>query len=501
MKKRTKITLLFLFSLLLVFGCNLPTTKLYTPFPTPQKKFSILPPDFTPDLTPEEYIGVPTPDAPHTLPSIEVDSEFYIVKSNDTLGIIANKYGISLVALMEANQISDPDFISPGQGITIPPPIIGEMGPSYKLIPNSELVDGPKNAGFDIFEYINQFDGQISLYREDVQGKELSGTEIVAMISNNYSVNPRLLVAILEFQSGMLTTKQPLLDDTSFPMGLEDSHREGLFFQLAWAADTLNRGYYLWQSNGLSAFLTADGKLIPAHPEINAGTAAVQYLFAKLYDENSWRQAISEVGFTQSFQQLFGNPFSWTVDPILPMGLRQPEMQLPFEEGVAWNFTGGPHGGWDNGSPWAAIEFAPKMEVLGCNSNDAWVVAMSDGLIVYANDGMVIQDLDGDGYAQTEWAVTYMHISYENRVNVGTYLYAGDRIGHPSCEGGYSTGTHVHIARRYNGVWIHADAEIPFLMDGWMAVGTGDQYGGSFSRGDQVVEVCNCQDEKNSIQR
>ncbi len=501
MNKRTKFFALFLFSILFVFGCNLPTTKLYTPSPTPQKKFSILPPDFTPDVRSEEYIGVPTPDAPHSLPALEVNSDLYIVKSNDTLGIIANKYGISLAALLDANQFIDPNFISPGQGIQIPPPTIGEMGPSLKLIPDSELVDGPKNAGFNFNEFVDQFDGQLSLYREDVQGIELSGTEIVALIANNYSVNPRLLIALLEFQSEMLSQKKPLLEDTSFPMGLEDSNREGLFLQLAWAADNLNRGYYLWQSDRLGAFLTSDGFLIPANPEINAGTAALQYLFAKLYDQIDWRQVISEFGFVQSYQQLFGNPFSWTVDPLVPIDFRQPEMQLPFEDGVVWNFTGGPHGGWDNGSAWAAIDFAPKMEVLGCNPNDAWVVAVGDGLIVYVNDGMVIQDLDGDGYAQTGWAVTYMHISYQSRVSLGDYLYAGDRIGHPSCEGGYSTGTHVHIARRYNGVWIVADGQTPFIMDGWMIKGTGVQYGGSFSRGDQVVEVCNCQDEINSIQR
>jgi hypothetical protein len=32
----------------------------------------------------------------------------------------------------------------------------------------------------------------------------------------------------------------------------------------------------------------------------------------------------------------------------------------------------------------------------------------------------------------------------------------GDRIGHPSCEGGAANATHVHIARRYNGEWIPA---------------------------------------------
>ena len=35
---------------------------------------------------------------------------------------------------------------------------------------------------------------------EEVEGRLLSGTEIISIVSKNYSVNPRLLLALLEFQ-------------------------------------------------------------------------------------------------------------------------------------------------------------------------------------------------------------------------------------------------------------------------------------------------------------
>jgi hypothetical protein len=63
----------------------------------------------------------------------------------------------------------------------------------------------------------------------------------------------------------------------------------------------------------------------------------------------------------------------------------------------------------------------------------------------------------------------------------------GDRLGHPSCEGGIATGTHVHIARKFNGEWIAAAGPVPFNLSGWIAVAGEAAYKGFLVRGDQVV--------------
>jgi murein DD-endopeptidase MepM/ murein hydrolase activator NlpD len=172
-----------------------------------------------------------------------------------------------------------------------------------------------------------------------------------------------------------------------------------------------------------------------------------------------------------------------------PFNLSQPPMQLPFQPSVTWSFTGGPHGGWDSGSGWAALDFAPPGEPGGCEISDAWTVAIADGLIVRSNEGAVIQDLDNDGFEQTGWTVLYMHIDQQDRVKVGTYVYAGDPIGHPSCEGGVSNATHLHLARRYNGEWIPADGNIPFNLEGWVSSGNGIEYDGYLTRGTTIIEA------------
>jgi murein DD-endopeptidase MepM/ murein hydrolase activator NlpD len=129
------------------------------------------------------------------------------------------------------------------------------------------------------------------------------------------------------------------------------------------------------------------------------------------------------------------------------------------------------------------------------------VTAVSDGVILRAENGAVIQDLDDDGQEQTEWTVLYMHIETRDRVEVGARLKAGDRIGHPSCEGGFSNGTHVHLARRYNGEWIPADTTLPFNLDGWISSGDGNEYNGWLTKNGQTVEAWDARKAENQINR
>jgi len=99
----------------------------------------------------------------------------------------------------------------------------------------------------------------------------------------------------------------------------------------------------------------------------------------------------------------------------------------------------------------------------------------------------VILYLDNDGYEQTGWNILYLHIATRDRVQVGTLLNIGDKVGHPSCEGGSSTGVHFHIARKFNGEWILADGALPFNLSGWVAHNGSEPYKGSLTRDGEIV--------------
>ena len=334
-----------------------------------------------------------------------------------------------------------------------------------------------------------------------MEGEILSGSQILVRVANEYSVNPRLLLALLEYQSGWVTQSNPAVHTFKIPMGLQDSDRLGLFRQLSWTANQLNRGYYLWQVNGLPYLTLTDGNLVSLSSNINAGTVGVQAVLSLLLPTSDWQQAVSENGVYAVYQQFFGPPPAvQIVEPVIPTEMPEEQMQLPFEPGVSWSFTSGPHSSWGDSSAWGALDFAPP-DSYGCNVSAEWVTAIADGVIVRSEYGAVIEDLDGDGLEQTGWTVLYMHISTWERVPNGTVVNAGDRIGHTSCEGGYSTGSHLHIARRYNGQWISADGDLPFNLDGWVSAGSGIQYNGTLTRGESQVTAWDGRSEANQIER
>jgi murein DD-endopeptidase MepM/ murein hydrolase activator NlpD len=509
--KRKNLAFVFIAVLILAFSaCSLApgndselssslpphSTPLVTAVPTPT--LVPIPLDLT---TLQNESLTPTPDPPHDTPSYLTETIYYTVQQGDSLGTIADEFDVTISFIANSNGLYNWNWVAVGQELVLPAPDSGSISPDFKIIPDSELVNGPRSINLDCTAIADSYGGYLTYYAEMVDGKLRTGPEIVEYIAALYSVNPRLLLAVLEYQSGWLTQGSSVITQFEYPAGNIDPLRVGLFYQLSWVANNLNNGYYLWKEGLIAGVTTQDNIFIPASTTINAGTFAVQYLFSKLYSQYKWRKVVTEDGFFATYEELFGYPFAWSYEPLIPADLEQPPLQLPFEEGVVWNFTGGPHNGWDSGSAWAALDFAPPMLYNGCYTSYEWVVAVADGFITHSEAGAVIQEIDGDGYPEIGWTIVYMHIYYDERVEVGQYVKAGERIGHPSCEGGLSTGTHLHIARRYNGEWILAAGDVPFVMDGWKSIGTGNIYDGYLKNNGTVIEACECRDPINTIQK
>jgi murein DD-endopeptidase MepM/ murein hydrolase activator NlpD len=243
-----------------------------------------------------------------------------------------------------------------------------------------------------------------------------------------------------------------------------------------------------------------DGYYVRLHPALNAGTVSLQYLFSLLMPASEWEAAVSEGGFLRTYVELFGDPWSY-YHPLFEPQVRQPDLILPFLPGRVWSFTGGPHGAWEREAAWAALDFAPASTESGCVTSEAWVVASAPGLVVRSGEGLVVIDLDGDGREQTGWVLLYLHIASEGRVPAGRFVEQGDLLGHPSCEGGIATGTHVHLVRKYNGEWILADGPLPFELSGWVAHAGTVPYEGALTKGDQTVLACTCGSAETLISR
>ncbi len=450
-----------------------------------------------------EVVGTPTPNAIDAEEAAaSVPDQPYFIQSGDTYALIAERFAIPVDVLLSYNDLDPDGVLYAGDMLLIPNDVL-PSGPTFKLIPDSELVYGPAAVSFDIDRSVSGYAGYLASFTEVDQGtgEVRTGSEIVSLVARRYSVNPRLLLALLEYQSGWLTNPSPAEETLTYPMGQVEGGREGLLRQLSNTANELNAGFYAHYYDNAVTINVANGPILTVADGVNAGTVAVQRYLGLYYEEGAWQQSVSPEGIYTTFSQLFGNPFSYTVDPLVPEGLGSPALTLPWTVGETWFFTGGPHGGWDSGSAWASVDFAPPSQV-GCGAAPEWVIASADGIVVRSEDGAVMQDLDRDGNEQTGWVVFYMHIDAEGRVPVGTELKRGDRVGHPSCEGGFSSGTHLHFARKYNGVWISADdPRLPFNLDGYQLSSTGNEYDGYLQRGDQSVEAWNGRGEINAVIR
>ena len=98
-----------------------------------------------------------------------------------------------------------------------------------------------------------------------------------------------------------------------------------------------------------------------------------------------------------------------------------------------------------------------------------------------------------DGFEQSGWTLLYLHVYAQDRVEAGTYVQRGQRIGHPSCEGGFAEATHLHFARRYNGEWIPAGSgSTPMVLSGWTTHEDEMPYDGTMIRGNEERVACEC---------
>ena len=441
----------------------------------------------------------PLPTRPAYSPGELVD---YTVQTGDTLPALAAHFNTTVKEIRTANPVipDDATTLPPGMPMKIPIYYEALWGSPFHILPDDLFVNGPEQIGFDTVKFVNAQPGWLKDYQDAASGDIVSGGEMIDIVATNFSISPRFLLALVEYQTGALTQNTPPPDSAHlFPLGFHDNMHQGLYKQLLWAANLLNDTYYKWRSGEFTQFEHPDGSLERPDPWQNAATVTLQYYYSQLLNNDDYVRATHGNGFLGVYRSLFGDP--WTNDkPHIPGSLKQPTLTFPFLPGKTWAYTGGPHTGWGTDAPFAALDFAPPSVQSGCAPTQEWATAMANGVITRSDVEGVILDLDGDGDERTGWVIFYLHLATEGRVKAGTVVKTGDPLGHPSCEGGEATGTHVHIARKYNGEWIPADSVVlPFTLDGWVVKAGSAVYQGYLEKFTQEVRACTCSDSKSFI--
>jgi LasA protease len=492
---RAHSLLAFLFAGFLILSGCAPQTASFSSAAQPANVAAQTQPS---DQAPAEMTLTPFPTRPAYQPGELVD---YTAQTGDTLPALAAHFNTTVQEILQANTFipKDATTMPPGMPMKIPIYYQPLWGSPYHILPDSLFINGPAQVGFSTVDFVNQHPGWLKDYTTYASGANRSGAEVVNLIAEYYSVSPRLLLALLEYQAGALSKPELPASLQDYPLGYRSWDHKGVYLQLGWAANLLNNAYYGWSTGTLSSIEYPDGSLERFDPWQNAATVSLHNYFNTVLPQNQYAQAISPDGFVNTYTQLFGDP--WQADqPQIPGSLTQPDFKLPFQPGALWAFTGGPHTGWGKGAPFAALDFAPPTNIGGCTPTDLWATAVADGVVARSETGMVVLDLDGDGDERTGWDVFYLHIGTDGRVAAGTQLKQGDPIGHPSCEGGESTGTHVHLARKYNGEWLPASGTLGFNLEGWVAHSSGEAYKGYLQRYGSTITACECSNQASFIQ-
>ncbi|MDT8382595.1 MAG: hypothetical protein RQ728_10135 [Brevefilum sp.] len=441
--------------------------------------------DMLPTRTP-----LPLPTEGQIVPAGDDTHILYYTIAGDSLPVVSLRFGVDMASITSPVSI-DPEGLLPPDQLLIIPNRLETTSSKSKLLPDSEVTFSPSTIDFDIHGFVDNAGGYLSTYQEYLATTGWTkGADVISRVALEYSVNPRLLLAFLEFKSGWVYGQPQDVFAQTYPMGYAVEGKEDLYHQAAWFASTVMDGYYGWREGRRLVINFQDGRVLRLAPQLNAGTVGLMNVFSSLYDFETWAQILyGESNFFSFHEAMFGSPWirSQSVEPLIPADTVQPDMILPFEPGRIWAFTGGPHAAWSKADVWAALDFAPPSAVGGCHESTEWVVAVMPGLVVRSGDGVVVIDMDGDGYEQTGWTLLYLHIATKDRIPLGTWIEVGDRIGHPSCEGGRSTGTHVHLARRYNGEWVPADGPLPFNLSGYVARAGTAAYQGWLIKDSEII--------------
>lgn len=424
----------------------------------------------------------------------------YEAQQGDTLPAVAAHFHSSLRELRAANP-DLPDGITtlpPGYPLRVPAYYLPLGGSPFHILPDSEVINGPGAVGFDTQAEIRAHPGFLAGMSDYANSRQRPAWEIVDIVAREYSIHPRLLLTLLENGSGALSRPEPADEATMYPMGQPNQRYRGLYRQLLWAAEQLNNGYYGWRSGTLTELELADGRLVRLDPWLNAGTAALHSLLSVMYSQADFDRQTGPEGLQQTYRSLWGDPFERQVT-FIPGNLQQAELALPFVPNRVWDFSGGPHDTWGTALPLGALDFAPPAMEGGCALSGEWIAAPAAGTIVRSEVATVVLDLGDDGDERTGWALLFFHVGTEGRVAAGTALELGGQIGHPSCEGGRSTGTHFHIARKYNGEWMPAGGPLPFVLDGWVAAFGERPYEGTLTKGSKVISASTTSTAANRI--
>jgi len=220
--------------------------------------------------------------ADNITPTADGESILYYAQSGEWLPAVASRFGVSMSEITSPKELSDKGFIDAGTLLIIPNRLDAtiQYTPATQFMPDSEVVFSATSAGFDIDQYVKDAGGYLATYREYLGTTAwTSGSKAIERLAYENSIDPRLLLALLDYEAGWVRGEPKSQFLTDYPLGHENYRNKGMFAQLTWGVNQLSLGYYGWRKGTITELTFTDGKKLPLDPTLNAGTVAVMTLF------------------------------------------------------------------------------------------------------------------------------------------------------------------------------------------------------------------------------
>lgn len=361
----------------------------------------------------------------------------------------------ALVLLLRPHpQDPDPEFVPTplARIVTLPP--VTNTGLPASMIDDGRFLYEPRWGSQEVRQWLQSRPGVLANWRSWVGDREMPLADVIAGQSLFYGVNPKVLLTLLEMQSGLVDEPNPSPDALDWAMGYRDGGERGLEAQVCWAVREIYRAKRDYP--GALTLSLEDGQTVPVPPGTNMGSYAVLRVIAPTGNEAGLRRAqgTGPESFVQTYRRLFNQ------DPRLPLDevwqpASEPFLTQPFagayevtsifdhhyptlnrdgslvsslgQEAAGLPYDG--HNGWD-----FALDFG--VPVLAAAAGDViWAGSSDDGCATAAR-GVVLDH--GNGYHTLYWHLDRVDVSLGQRVA------AGDVVGLAGASG-CAEGPHLHF--------------------------------------------------------
>ncbi len=338
-----------------------------------------------------------------------------------------------------------------------PSPTAGAPGPA-PYFDDRRLAYEPGFYAQQIQAFLDTQPGTLKRQVVQVSDGRFSFAEALVGQTSYYSVNPKVILALLEQRSRLLSSPSPSSDQLAWALGYqgENGNRRGLSAQIRWAVKQML--YAKRDFPGYAPLTYADSSSTPPPP----GLTMSEYVIARVLAPTSTPDRLPALlaGFRETYTRLFGDPRpapeGWPAPaaPFLSWPLEHPAAVTSF---------------FDHGGPFLTRNAAMGVTTywgrtetdiaFAYNGHDGWdfaaappdlALAAADGEVVFAgnaDDGCATRAViidHGNGYRTLYWHLARVDAQF------GEHVARGQPIGIVG-ESGCANGPHLHFGVQYLG--------------------------------------------------